>query len=172
MRTRICLTALAVMIPAGAALAGTQDCADGSCTVTADAAAWAQVAKGVEGGTVAWPRRPQGAVLQRIDLTRQAPSGAATVCDGRQEAVARYAWRGKSVTFRNVTVAGTDCTKGDPVRFRCTTTTISGLGRTRECTSSTWRLLTWGNYVPKVGGRYEVSAPRAFPAVAMARSVR
>ena len=30
----------------------------------------------------------------------------------------------------------------------------------------------WGNYVPRVGGRYEISAPRAFPVVAMARSVR
>jgi len=167
------ITALAVLVPAGAAMAGTQDCADGSCVVTADAATWAQVAKGVQGGVLAWPRETQDAALQRVDLTRQEPlAGEATVCDGRQEATGRYQWKGQSVTFRNVTAAGTDCTKGDPVRFRCTTTTIKGLGRTRDCTSSKWRIITWGDYVPRQGGQFELSGPRAFGLVPMARSVR
>ena len=116
----------------------------------------------------------RGAVLQRIRLSTQQPAdgGDATVCDGRQEATARYRWRGKSVTFRNVTIAGEDCTSGDPLRFRCTTRTISGLGRTRDCTSANWRIITWGRYVPRVGGQYELSGPRAFPLIAVARSVR
>lgn len=172
MRAHIFLAAVAVLAPAAVAAAGTQDCASGSCTINVEATAWAQVARGVEGGSIAWPRKAQGAAMQRIDLTRQQPDGEATVCDGRQEATGRYLWRGRSVTFRNVTAAGSDCTKGDPLRFRCSTVTISGLGRSRNCTSTTWRILTWGNYVPRVGGRYEISAPRAFPVVAMARSVR
>jgi len=172
MRAYMFIAALAVLAPAGMAMAGTQDCTDGSCSINAEAVAWAQAAEGVEGGSITWPRNAQGAALQRIDLTQQEPDGEVTVCDGRQEATGRYRWNGRSVTFRNVTAAGTDCTKGDPLRFRCTTTTISGLGRVRNCTSSTWRILTWGNYVPRVGGRYEISAPRAFPVVAMARSVR
>lgn len=172
MRAYICLAALAVLAPAGMAVAGTLDCADGSCSVNSDAAAWAQVARGVEGGSIAWPRNARGAALQQVDLVLQASDSEAIVCSGRQEATGRYRWRGRSVTFRNVTAAGTDCAKGDPLRFRCTTTTISGLGRSRDCTSSTWRILTWGDYVPKVGGRYEISAPRTFAVVAMARSVR
>ena len=173
MTRRILLTALAVLMPAGAALAGAKDCTTGSCTITPEAASWAMVATGVEGGTIKWPRKPQGAVLRRIDLTLQKPvEGEATVCDGRQEATARYTWKRRSITFRNVTVAGTDCTKADPVRFRCRTTTISGLGRTRDCTSTGWRIITWGGYVPRKGGQFEVSGPRTFPHVAMARSVR
>ena len=173
MRRHILLTALAVLVPTGVGLAGTSECATGACSVTPGEATWARVAKGVQGGTIKWPRNPQGAELVRVDLTRQEPvDGETVVCDGRQEATGRYLWRARSVTFRNVTAAGTDCTKGDPLRFRCSTVTISGLGRSRDCTSSTWRILTWGNYVPQVGGRYEISAPRTFPVVAMARSVR
>ena len=172
MRAHIFLAAVAVLVPAGIAAAGTQDCASGSCTVNVDATAWAQVARGVEGGSLAWPRKAQGAALQRIDLTRQQRDGEATVCDGRQEATARYSWKTQSVTFKNVTVAGTDCTKDDPVRFRCTTTTVTGLGRTRDCTSSKWRIITWGGYVQRKGGQFELSGPRAFALVPMARSVR
>jgi hypothetical protein len=67
-----------------------------------------------------------GAVLQRVTLTTQEPvsDSEETLCDGRQEATARYRWRSRSVTFSNVTAAGTDCTTGDPLRFRCTTTTV------------------------------------------------
>lgn len=173
MRGHILIAALAVLVPTGTALAGTADCTGGSCAVTPGEATWAQVAKGVQGGTIKWPRNPQGAELLRVDLTRQEPlDGTATVCDGRQEATARYRWKDQSVTFRNVTAAGTDCTKDDPVRFRCTTTTIQGLGRTRDCTSSKWRILTWGGYVQRKGGQFELSGPRAFALVAMARSVR
>ena len=174
MRRSICLAALAVLAPPGLALAGVPDCTSGSCSVTPDAATWAQVAKGVQAGGVAYPRNAQGAVLQRVNLTTQEPvsDSEETLCDGRQEATARYRWRSRSVTFSNVTAAGTDCTTGDPLRFRCTTTTITGLGRTRDCTSSTWRIITWGGYVLGVGGRYEISGPRSFPVVAMARSVR
>jgi hypothetical protein len=170
------LAALALGAGASLALAGTTGgtCASGSCAVTPEAAAWAQVATGVKGDTIAYPRSTRGAVLQRIRLSTQQPEdgGDATVCDGRQEATARYRWRGKSVTFRNVTIAGEDCTSGDPLRFRCTTRTISGLGRTRDCTSAKWRIITWGRYVPRVGGQYELSGPRAFPLIAVARSVR
>ncbi len=173
MRRSLCLTALALLAPAGVALAGAPDCAGGSCTVTPDAAAWALVAKGVQGGVVQYPRKAQGAVLQRVDLARQKPvDGVRTVCDGRQEVTARYRWRTHAVSFRNVTAAGTDCAKDDPLRFRCATTTVSGLGSTRDCTSVTWRILTWGGYVQRVGGKYELSGPRSFPLVAMARSVR
>ena len=173
MRRHILLTALDVLITAGAALADSAECADGACAVTPGEATWAQVATGVQGGTIKWPRNPQGAELLRVDLTRQAPlDGEATVCDGRQEATARYGWKGQSVTFKNVTVAGTDCAKDDPVRFRCATTTVQGLGRTRDCTSSKWRIITWGGYVPRKGGQFELSGPRAFALVPMARSVR
>ena len=173
MRRHILIAALAVLAPAGVALAGSAQCATGACSVTPGEAAWAQVAKGVQGGTIKWPRNPQGAELQRVDLTRQAPiDGETTVCDGRQEATARYTWKTQSVTFKNVTVAGTDCTKDDPVRFRCTTSTVKGLGLTRDCTSSKWRILTWGGYVQRKGGQFELSGPRAFGLVAMARSVR
>jgi hypothetical protein len=161
---------------AAVAHAGTTapNCASGGCTVSADRAAWAQVALGVEGERIAYPRSTRGALLRDIRLTTQQPVDDAEplLCDGRQEATGRYLWRGKSVTFTNVTTAGRDCTVGDPVRFRCTTRTISGLGRTRDCTSRTWRILTWGRYVPKVGGQYQLRGPRAYPVVAVARSVR
>ncbi len=174
---------LATYVAAAALAAGSQvapagitppDCASGGCTVRADTAAWAEVAGGVKGGTVAFPRSTRGAYLRNIRLTTQQPREGVepTVCDGRQEATARYAWRNRSVTFRNVTVAGEDCVSGDPVRFRCTTRSISGLGRTRDCTSAKWRILTWGRYVPKVGGQFQLSAPRNYPVVAVARSVR
>ena len=103
------LAALALGAGASLALAGTTGgtCASGSCAVTPEAAAWAQVATGVKADTIAYPRSTRGAVLQRIRLSTQQPEdgGDATVCDGRQEATARYRWRGKSVTFRNVTIA-------------------------------------------------------------------
>ena len=173
MRGHILIAAIAVLAPTGVALAGTSECATGACSVNPGEATWAQVAKGVQGGTIKWPRNPQGAELLRVDLTRQAPvDGETVVCDGRQEATARYDWKGQSVTFKNVTVAGTNCTKDDPVRFRCATVTVKGLGLTRDCTSSKWRILTWGGYVQRKGGQFELSGPRAFGLVAMARSVR
>ncbi|MBL6634405.1 MAG: hypothetical protein ISP32_08505 [Thermoleophilia bacterium] len=176
MRLATYVAAAALMLGIPVAIGGTtaQDCSGGACTVSADQAAWAQVAEGVKGGTAAYPRATRGALLRDIRLRTQQPrEGAApTVCDGRQQATARYVWRNASVTFINVTSAGQDCTADDPARYRCTTRTISGLGRTRDCTSSRWRILTWGRYVPRVGGQFQLSGPRAYPMVAVARSVR
>lgn len=172
--TYLAAAALAVASPIAAAGTAPADCLRGACTVTADGAAWAEVALGVPGGTIAYPRATRGALLRDVRLTTQQPVDAErpTVCDGRQEATARYAWTGKSVTFTNVTAQGQDCTSGDPVRFRCATRTIAGLGRTRDCTSSDWRILTWGRYVPQVGGQFQLRGPRAYPLEAVARSVR
>lgn len=174
MATYLAAAVLAVGSPVAVAGTTTTDCVGGSCTVNADRAAWAQVAEGVRGGVVAYPRATRGALLRDIRLTTQQPrEGAApTVCDGRQQATARYLWRTASVTFINVTVAGQDCATDDPVRYRCTTRTITGLGRARDCTSSRWRILTWGRYVPRVGGQFQLSGPRAYPMEAVARSVR
>ena len=158
---------LALAAPAG------HDCTSGSCSVTPEAAAWADVAQGVQGGSIAYPRSTNGAVLERIRLTTQQPvEGEHTVCDGRQQAIARYTWRTAAVTFQNVTAAGRDCTAGDPLRFRCTTRTFADLGRARDCVSTTWRIITWGGYVPRIGGQFELSAPRAYPLLAVARSVQ
>jgi hypothetical protein len=65
------------------------------------------------------------------------------------------------------TAAGGLAARYDPARAR-----LSGLGRTRDCTSRTWRIITWGGYQLGVGGTYTLSGPRSFPLVAMARSVR
>ncbi len=176
MRLATYLTAAALVVGSPVALAGTTsaDCSGGACTVSADKAAWAQVAEGVRGGTVAYPRATRGALLRDIRLSTQQPREGATptVCDGRQQATARYLWRTASVTFINVTAAGQDCTSDDPARYRCTTRTISGLGRTRDCISTRWRILTWGRYVPRVGGQFQLSGPRTYPMEAVARSVR
>jgi hypothetical protein len=172
MRFSISLALAALLVPAGMALAGGGDCTDGNCTITPPSA-WAQVSSAAPDATITYPRRTQGAVLQRIELTTQQPvDGETTLCDGRQEATARYRSSKGSVTFQEVISPGEDCTEGDPLRFRCTTARLSGLGRTRDCTSRTWRIITWGGYQLGVGGTYTLSGPRSFPLVAMARSVR
>lgn len=176
MRLATYLAAAAMAVGSPVAIAGTApiDCSGGSCSVSADRAAWAQVAQGVKGGTVAYPRATRGALLRDIRLVTQQPreGAAATVCDGRQQATARYRWRNSSITFINVTAAGQDCTTDDPARYRCTTRTIPRLGRARDCVSARWRILTWGRYVPRVGGQFQLSGPRAYPMEAVARSVR
>lgn len=172
MRNWISLAVAATLVPTGMALAGSTDCADANCTITPPSA-WVQLRTALPEATITYPRNTEGAVLQRIDLTTQQPvEGETTLCDGRQEATARYRSTKGSVTFREIIGAGEDCFAGDPLRFRCATTRISGLGRTRDCTSRTWRILTWGDYQPGVGGTYTLSGPRTFPLVAMARSVR
>ena len=171
-RALILIGTAAALLPAATALAGETSCTDGNCTITPPGA-WSQLSTATPGATIAYPRATQGATLQRIELTTQQPvPGEDTLCDGHEVSTARYRSSKGSVTFQQIIAPGADCMEGDPVKFRCATTRISGLSRVRDCTSRTWRIMTWGDYRPAVGGTYTLSGPKAFPLVPMAQSVR